>query len=164
MAEYDSYSAITYDEAQTALSTGKTEFLHDWLTTVVQEDGAYSDKAAQLLNRMDSLCCTSELEQETTPPEIPEPEEASFRVSSMYLHIQRASDDSWDYTLYDSQLAEIDGGQVGDASMTFAQAKADTCRITIFRTLNRRRFLSISLRICWRKGNRVCTVRSILFL
>lgn len=125
MAEYDSYSAITYDEAQTALSTGKTEFLHDWLTTVVQEDGAYSDKAAQLLNRMDSLCCTSELEQETTPPEIPEPEEASFRVSSMYLHIQRASDDSWDYTLYDSQLAEIDGGQVGDASMTFAQAKAD---------------------------------------
>ena len=40
-----------------------------------------------------------------------------------YLSIQRASDNSWDYSLYDKEFNLIDGGQVGDGEMSFAQAR-----------------------------------------
>ena len=40
-----------------------------------------------------------------------------------YLTIQRASDDSWDYSLYDKEFNLIDGGQMGDGEMSFAQAR-----------------------------------------
>lgn len=40
-----------------------------------------------------------------------------------YLSIQRASDNSWDYSLYDKEFNLIDGGQMGDGEMSFAQAR-----------------------------------------
>ena len=43
----------------------------------------------------------------------------------MYLHIQDASDGSWDYTIYDSRLQDMDGGQIGDPSMKLATALYD---------------------------------------
>lgn len=39
-----------------------------------------------------------------------------------YLEIHVASDGSWDYTLYDAQYLEIDGGQIGDADMSYDTA------------------------------------------
>ena len=43
----------------------------------------------------------------------------------MYLHIQDASDGSWDYTIYDSRLQDMDGGQIGEPSMKLATALYD---------------------------------------
>lgn len=54
-----------------------------------------------------------------------DPDEVCYRVSSMYLHIQEASDGSWDYTLYDNQLKEIDGGQIGDSDTPLSEVRDD---------------------------------------
>lgn len=40
-----------------------------------------------------------------------------------YLSMQVATDGSWDYSLYDSDYKLIDGGQVGDGNMSFADAR-----------------------------------------
>ncbi len=51
-------------------------------------------------------------------------EQGAFQVGEdKYLSMQRASDDSWDYTLYNKDGSEIDGGQIGDSTMTFAEAR-----------------------------------------
>ena len=42
-----------------------------------------------------------------------------------YLSMQLATDESWDYTLYDKDFKEIDGGQIGDGSISFADARND---------------------------------------
>ena len=54
-----------------------------------------------------------------------DPDEVCYKVSSMYLHIQEASDGSWDYTLYDNQLKEIDGGQIGDSATPLSEIRDD---------------------------------------
>lgn len=54
-----------------------------------------------------------------------DPDEVCYKVSSMYLHIQEASDGSWDYTLYDNQLREIDGGQTGDSGTPLSEVRDD---------------------------------------
>ena len=48
-----------------------------------------------------------------------------YKVSSMYLHIQEVSDGCWDYTLYDNQLREIDGGQLGDPDTPLSEVRDD---------------------------------------
>lgn len=40
-----------------------------------------------------------------------------------YLSMQVATDGSWDYSLYDSDYKLIDGGQVGNGNMSFADAR-----------------------------------------
>ncbi len=42
---------------------------------------------------------------------------------SKYLSMQVATDGSWDYSLYGSDYKLIDGGQVGDGNMSFADAR-----------------------------------------
>ena len=54
-----------------------------------------------------------------------DPDEVCYKVSSMYLHIQEASDGGWDYTLYDNQLREIDGGQLGDPDTPLSEVRDD---------------------------------------
>lgn len=54
-----------------------------------------------------------------------DPDEVCYKVSSMYLHIQEASDGSWDYTLYDNQLKEIDGGQIGGSATPLSEVRDD---------------------------------------
>lgn len=61
------------------------------------------------------------------------PDEAVFKVSGIYFHMQRASDDSWDYTFYDRNFRELDGGRIGDGAMQFEEAKTEileTCHIS----------------------------------
>ncbi len=51
-------------------------------------------------------------------------EAGSYYVGkNAYLEIQLSSDESWDYTLYDKYYQEIDGGQMGDSAMSFADAR-----------------------------------------
>ncbi len=52
-----------------------------------------------------------------------EPDEAAFQVGNHYLHIQSATDGSWDYTYYNQFMEVIDGGQIGDDTMRFSLAK-----------------------------------------
>lgn len=54
-----------------------------------------------------------------------DPDEVCYKVSSMYLHIQEASDGCWDYTLYDNQLRKIDGGQLGDPDTPLSEVRDD---------------------------------------
>ena len=53
------------------------------------------------------------------------PQEAVFEINDNYLHIQSASDSSWDYTYYNPSMEVIDGGQIGDESMRFSQARSE---------------------------------------
>lgn len=51
-------------------------------------------------------------------------EAGSYHVGeNTYLAIQSASDGSWDYTFYDKHFQDIDGGQIGDSTMSFADAR-----------------------------------------
>lgn len=65
--------------------------------------------------------------QEVREPYFGEPvEEAAFKVGAEhYLSMQVASDGSWDYTLYGNDYLEVDGGQIGDADMSFDTAKEE---------------------------------------
>ena len=54
-----------------------------------------------------------------------DPDEVYYKVSSMHLHLQEASDGCWDYTLYDNQLREIDGGQLGDPDTPLSEVRDD---------------------------------------
>lgn len=50
-------------------------------------------------------------------------EDGAYVIGDKYLSMQVATDGSWDYTLYDSDYKLIDGGQVGDGNMSFADAR-----------------------------------------
>ncbi|MCD8151267.1 MAG: DUF3849 domain-containing protein [Clostridiales bacterium] len=63
-----------------------------------------------------------------------EPEEAVLKVGGMYLHMQRASDTSWDYTIYDRNFRENDGGQIGTGDMTFDTARSEIMEMHQIRT------------------------------
>lgn len=54
-----------------------------------------------------------------------DPNEVCYQVGSMYLYIREASDGSWDYTLYDHQLKDIDGGQIGDSDTPLSEVRDD---------------------------------------
>lgn len=71
----------------------------------------------QAMDKLKTLFSVPEFEPEQ------EPDEAAFQTGTHYLHIQRASDESWDYTYYNSFMEVIDGGQIGDENMTFSQAR-----------------------------------------
>ena len=82
-----------------------------WLKDIEEEeDSEYSEQASELLQRLESM---------TTVPE----RETVLQIGSRYLHIQSASDESWDYSIYDRNLNLIDGGQIGEKSMTLAEAQ-----------------------------------------
>ena len=62
-------------------------------------------------------------EQERSTERAADPSEICYQISSMYLHIQEASDGSWDYTLYGNQMNEIDGGQIGDSATPLSEVR-----------------------------------------
>ena len=67
--------------------------------------------------------CREELNQRMGERESGIEAGAYYVGEDKYLSMQSASDGSWDYTLYDKDFKEIDGGQIGDASMSFAEAR-----------------------------------------
>jgi len=74
-------------------------------------------KIQQAMEHLKMLFSVPEFEKEQ------EPNEAAFQVGNHYLHIQDASDGSWDYTYYNQFMEVIDGGQIGDEEMSFSQAR-----------------------------------------
>ena len=71
----------------------------------------------QAMNTLKTLFSVPEFEKDQ------EPDEAAFQVGNHYLHIQSASDGSWDYTYYNQFMEVMDGGQIGDDEMHFSQAR-----------------------------------------
>lgn len=71
----------------------------------------------QAMEHLKTLFSVPEFEPEQ------EPDEAAFQIGNHYLHIQSATDGSWDYTYYNQFLEVVDGGQIGDEDMRFSQAR-----------------------------------------
>ena len=71
----------------------------------------------QAMEQLKTLFSVPEFEKDQ------EPDEAAFQVANHYLHIQSASDGSWDYTYYNQFMEVVDGGQIGDEDMRFSQAR-----------------------------------------
>lgn len=49
-------------------------------------------------------------------------EELDFRLNDYFLHIQ-SCDDGWDFTLFDNQMKELDGGQLDNPEMNIIEAR-----------------------------------------
>ena len=109
------------------METGNVSALKEWLHSIVLENSTFSRQAEQLFERLNTHF------PDPAPPGLEkyvsittdEPTETIFKIGSMYLHIQDASDGSWDYTVYNSRLQAMDGGQIGDPSMKLATALYD---------------------------------------
>ena len=111
------------------MEAGDVSALKEWLHSIVLENSSFSSRAEALYERLDA--------QFPDPNPVPpgfekyasitteEPAETVFKIGSIYLHIQDASDGSWDYTIYDFRLQAMDGGQIGDPSMKLATALYD---------------------------------------
>lgn len=104
----DHESASFEEKVLVQMETGEVSALKEWLHSIVLEDSSFSRRAEELLERLDA--------QFPNPEPVPlglekyasittdEPTETVFKIGSMYLHIQDASDGSWGYTIYDSRL------------------------------------------------------------
>lgn len=126
--ENSNHESASFEEKILAqMETGNVSALKEWLRSIVLEDSAFSKQAEKLFERLNTQF------PDPVPPGLEkyasitteEPSETVFKIGSMYLHIQDASDGSWDYTVYDSRLQAIDGGQIGDPSMKLASALYD---------------------------------------
>ena len=125
----DHESASFEEKVLVQMETGNVSALKEWLHSIVLENSTFSSQAEQLFERLN----TQFPDPQPVPPGLEkyasittdEPTETVFKIGSMYLHIQDASDGSWDYTIYDSRLQAMDGGQIGDPSMKLATALYD---------------------------------------
>lgn len=125
----DQASASLEEKMLTQMESGDVSALKEWLHSIVLEDSSFSSRAEELYERLDAQFP----DPDPVPPGLEkyasittdESTETVFKIGSMYLHIQDASDGSWDYTIYDSRLQDMDGGQIGDPSMKLATALYD---------------------------------------
>ena len=108
-------------ELTATLRSGDASGVREWLQNIVNEDepDETTQKAAELMGRLDQLVPMTEPEQLTEPEntESVQPS-AEYREALLvlddttYLHIQPC-DTGWDYTLYDaSTMKQLDGGQL----------------------------------------------------
>ena len=125
----DQASASLKEKMLAQMEAGDVSALKEWLHSIVLENSSFSSRAEALYERLDAQFP----DPDPVPPGLEkyasmttdEPTETVFKIGSMYLHIQDASDGSWDYTIYDSRLQDMDGGQIGDPSMKLATALYD---------------------------------------
>ena len=125
----DRASASLEEKMLAQMEAGDVSALKEWLHSIVLENSSFSSRAEELYERLDAQFP----DPDPVPPGLEkyasmttdEPTETVFKIGSMYLHIQDASDGSWDYTTYDSRLQDMDGGQIGDPSMKLATALYD---------------------------------------
>ena len=100
----------TFSQVLDSILNHDASYIIDWLKDIAEEDSEYSECAAELIQRLETM--TTDSEQETV-----------LQIGSRYLQIQSASDGSWDYSIYDRNLHLLDGGQIGDESMDFTEAR-----------------------------------------
>ena len=125
----DQASSSLEEKMLAQMEAGDVSALKEWLHSIVLEDSSFSSRAEELYERLDAQFPdpdpVSPGFEKYASMTTDEPTETVFKIGSMYLHIQDASEGSWDYTIYDSRLQDMDGGQIGDPSMKLATALYD---------------------------------------
>ena len=123
-------------ELTATLRSGDASGVREWLQNIVNEDepDETTQKAAELMGRLDQLVPMTEPEQLTEPEntESVQPS-AEYREALLvlddtsYLHVQPC-DTGWDYTLYDvATMKQLDGGQLDGTDMGRSAAVSHIC-------------------------------------
>ena len=123
-------------ELTATLRSGDASGVREWLQNIVNEDepDETTQKAAELLERLDQLVPMTEPDQLTEPEntESVQPS-AEYREALLvlddtsYLHVQPC-DTGWDYTLYDvATMKQMDGGQLDGANKGRSEAISHIC-------------------------------------
>ena len=123
-------------ELTATLRSGDASGVREWLQNIVNEDepDETTQKAAELMGRLDQLVPMTEPEQLTEPEntESVQPS-AEYREALLvlddttYLHVQPC-DTGWDYTLYDvTTMNQLDGGQLDGPNMGRSEAIGHIC-------------------------------------
>ena len=123
-------------ELTATLRSGDASGVREWLQNIVNEDepDETTQKAAELMGRLDQLVPMTEPEQLTEPEntESVQPS-AEYREALLvlddtaYLHVQPC-DTGWDYTLYDVEtMKQLDGGQLDGTDMGRSAAVSHIC-------------------------------------
>ena len=123
-------------ELTATLRSGDASGVREWLQNIVNEDepDETTQKAAELMGRLDQLVPMTEPEQLTEPEntESVQPS-AEYREALLvlddtsYLHVQPC-DTGWDYTLYDvATMKQMDGGQLDGPDMGRSTAVSHIC-------------------------------------
>ena len=124
-------------ELTATLRSGDASGVREWLQNIVNEDepDETTQKAAELMGRLDQLVPMTEPEQLTEPEntESVQPS-AEYREALLvlddtsYLHVQPC-DTGWDYTLYDvATMKQMDGGQLDGPDMGRSAAVSHICK------------------------------------
>ena len=123
-------------ELTATLRSGDASGVREWLQNIVNEDepDETTQKAAELMGRLDQLVPMTEPEQLTEPEntESVQPS-AEYREALLvlddtsYLHVQPC-DTGWDYTLYDAAtMKQLDGGQLDAPELPRSAAVRQIC-------------------------------------
>ena len=123
-------------ELTATLRSGDASGVREWLQNIVNEDepDETTQKAAELLERLDQLVPMTEPEQLTEPENTESVQlSAEYREALLvlddttYLHVQPC-DTGWDYTLYDAAtMKQLDGGQLDGANKGRSEAISHIC-------------------------------------
>ena len=125
-------------ELTATLRSGDASGVREWLQNIVNEDepDETTQKAAELMGRLDQLVPMTEPEQLTEPEntESVQPS-AEYREALLvlddtsYLHVQPC-DTGWDYTLYDvATRKQLDGGQLDAPELPLSTAALKICEM-----------------------------------
>ena len=125
-------------ELTATLRSGDASGVREWLQNIVNEDepDETTQKAAELMGRLDQLVPMTEPEQLTEPEntESVQPS-AEYREALLvlddtsYLHVQPC-DTGWDYTLYDAAtMKQLDGGQLDAPELPLSTAALKICEM-----------------------------------
>ena len=125
-------------ELTATLRSGDASGVREWLQNIVNEDepDETTQKAAELMGRLDQLVPMTEPEQLTEPEntESVQPS-AEYREALLvlddtsYLHVQPC-DTGWDYTLYDvATMKQLDGGQLDAPELSLSTAALKICEM-----------------------------------
>ena len=125
-------------ELTATLRSGDASGVREWLQNIVNEDepDETTQKAAELMGRLDQLVPMTEPEQLTEPEntESVQPS-AEYREALLvlddtsYLHVQPC-DTGWDYTIYDAATRkQLDGGQLDAPELPLSTAALKICEM-----------------------------------
>lgn len=117
VAEYDPHSyrdnlndaENSIDEIKNNLATGKLFEIREYLKDVVEENGEFSEQAQELIESVDKY------EFDNYPKEV------AYSFEDKFLSIHEC-EEGYDYSIYNSNYEEIDGGVYDDPNLTIYEA------------------------------------------
>ena len=97
--------------------------------TIIKACKYIDDYHTKIGNEIFHICQFAEMMERVNAKYVPEVEPADFQVAykigrNHYLALQ-ASDEGWEYTLYDKSFNEIDGGQLDMSELSMIEARKE---------------------------------------